>query len=130
MITESVRDLARERTKDGYRSKRLARLVKLLDMEDAILLVTAYRNFPDEIEGDLEMIEATVRYETQSMVRELLGWYDLRSWTEANGNGVESIEQEKPKLGICKWWAERQKRTAQALDAIELSMKLGRLTSD
>ncbi len=107
MATQSVSDLPSERL-DVYRTERLAKLVKLLDMEDARRLILAYRYFPDELAGDLVMIENALRSNDRRGIGELFRWYGLKNWTVANGKSTESIDKGKSNLPICRGWA-RQK---------------------
>ena len=74
-LTAAQEQFAREVGKHAFWSDKVAWLVKILDMDDAALLVFAYHNFPDEVGNDLKVIHDAVSRGQLDLVQELLPWY-------------------------------------------------------
>ncbi|GEM_PF-4843858 len=86
-----------------FYSGEIARLAKLLDLEDATLLIFAYHAFPDELTRDLNVIEKGVNRRNHSAVNELLRWYNVKTLDlAANVKGEKSGLLPKRELQIFK----------------------------
>ncbi|MBI4059541.1 hypothetical protein HY406_00580 [Candidatus Giovannonibacteria bacterium] len=118
-------------------ARMLADIVKRADMDTASALIFFYRLYPEELLGELEMIKSVFDdlfrdRNDYEMVLDFILWYQdryIRELREMSGLSVDGFKP-KTELDIFKRWAEKQRKIAQSLDVIKLSMELGRLTSD
>lgn len=77
-------------------SKRVTALVRILNEEDAWRFSYAYLIFPEDITGNISVIESAARTNRWEKVREYLGWLQdqvLHSQNLIPGNGLPRKDQ-------------------------------------
>lgn len=78
-FSEKEASVAKDFGKHRFCSEEVTRLVKLLDLNDARLLVFAYHNFPDELFEDLDVIRNAMSQRDDPSVSELVQWYERKA---------------------------------------------------
>ena len=78
----------------GIFGKKIAKLVKVLDIREATMLLFAYRLYPEEIENEYELIAKAAYEERIEDIFGLLDWYRYKELHDTAGIGDRGL---KPK---------------------------------
>jgi len=86
-------------------AERVVRLARLLDKQNACLLVKYFAYTPDEIGRELSAMENALERGSEDVIFDLLSWYDLRkdyrvAGVKFNGQKIKrklAIENYRPK---------------------------------